>query len=137
MSPDSGCPCPDIRWQEPQAARATPASPFTIPGAGPCSSGNQSGGFALLAALAGSYSLLLPGTWTGPVASTPGGCTLSGMLYAQEGRPLGIVCDTSTAEANANIKARGRTLIQLLINSRSQRLACLAEARRSRAKAGG
>src|SRR5437016_8124453 len=105
MSADSGCPCPDIRWQEPQAARTTPASPFTIPGAAPCSSGNQSGGFALLAALAASYSLLLPGTWTGPVASTLGGCTLSGMLYAQGGRPLGIVCDTSAADARANSEA--------------------------------
>src|SRR5579863_5051590 len=89
-SADSGCPCPDMRWQEPQAIIFTPGSPFTLRGAGPCSSGNQSGGFALLATLAASYSFVLPGTWTGPVGCTLGGCTLSGMLYAHEGRPLGI-----------------------------------------------
>ena len=56
MSADSGCPCPDMRWQEPHAASAVPASPFTIQGAGPCSSGNQSGGLALPATAAASYS---------------------------------------------------------------------------------
>src|SRR5712671_4020225 len=90
ISADSGCPCPDIRWHDPQAIIATPGSPFTIRGAGPCSSGNQSGGFALLPTFAPSYSFALPGTCSGPAGSTLGGCTLSGILYAQEGRPLGI-----------------------------------------------
>src|SRR5580765_5802471 len=108
-----------MRWQEPQAARATPASPFTIPGAGPCSSGNQSGGFALLVSLAASYSLLLPGTRIGPVASTLGGCTLSGMLYAQGGSPLGTDWGACAAAVTANRDARGSTLIQLLIKPRS------------------
>ena len=35
-----------------------------------------------------------PAQWTGPVGSTLGGCTLSGMLYAHEGSPLGIDCGT-------------------------------------------
>src|SRR5713101_7036751 len=91
ISADSGCPCPDMRWQEPQAIILTPGSPFTMRGAGGCSSGNQSGGFALLPVFAASYTLVLPGTWTGPVGCTVGGCTLSGMLNAQEGRRFGIV----------------------------------------------
>src|ERR1700730_16926424 len=108
ISADSGCPCPDMRWQEPQAGRDTPASPFTIRGAAGCSSGNQSGGFALLAILAASYSLLLPGTRIGPVVSTLGGCALSGMLYAQGGRPLGTDCGACAAAETANREARGR-----------------------------
>ena len=39
---DSGCPIPDIRWQDPQAWAWAPFA--TILGKGPCSSGNQSGG---------------------------------------------------------------------------------------------
>src|SRR6202035_5572822 len=115
ISADSGCPCPDMRWQEPHAIIVTPASPFTIRGAGPCSSGNQSGGFELLATPAASYSLVLPGTWTGPVVSTLGGCILSGMLYAQGGSPLGTACGTCAAVTNASSAARGRTLTQLVI----------------------
>jgi len=46
---------------------------------------------------------------------------LSGMLYAQEGRPLGTDCGTCAAVAKANNGARGRTLIQLLINIRRNR----------------
>src|ERR1700730_2667801 len=91
ISADLGFPLPDMRWQEPQAIILTPGSPFTMRGAAGCSSGNQSGGFALLPVFAASYSLVLPGKWTGPVGSTVGGCTLSGILNAQEGRPLGIV----------------------------------------------
>src|SRR6266516_5576260 len=56
-SADSGCPCPDIRWHDPHAFGI---GPFTLRGAGGCSSGNQSGGFALPAIAAASYSLLLP-----------------------------------------------------------------------------
>jgi len=91
-------------------------SSFTILGAAPCSLGNQSGGFALFATSAASYTLVLPARWTGPVASARGACTLSGMLYAQEGRPLGTDCGTCAAVAKANSGARGKTLIQLLIN---------------------
>jgi len=48
ISADSGCPCPDMRWHEPHAISATPGSPFTMRGAGPCSSGNQSEGWSCL-----------------------------------------------------------------------------------------
>src|ERR1700741_1159759 len=116
MSADSGCPCPDMRWQVPHAIFASPVSSFTIRGAGPCSSGNQSGGFPLLATWAGSYTLVLFGTVTGPGFSALGGCTLSGMLYAQEGRPLGTDWGTCTATDTENNETRGRILIQLVIN---------------------
>src|ERR1700693_3285806 len=112
MSADSGCPCPDMRWQVPQGILASPDSSFTIRGAGPCSSGNQSGGFQLLATWAGSYTLALPGTLTGPVVFTVGGCTLSGMLYAHEGRPLGTDCGTCAAEGKDTRETRARILIQ-------------------------
>src|SRR5580700_9826207 len=115
MSADSECPCPDMRWQVPQAIFAVPLSSFTIRGAGPCSLGNQSGGFPLLATCAGSYTLVLPGTLTGPVALTLGGCTLSGMLYAHEGSPFGTDCGICAAAVKDNSKAKGRILIQLLI----------------------
>src|SRR5208282_1736957 len=110
---DSGWPCPDIRWQAPQAIMVTPPSPVTIRGAGPCSLGNQSGGFAVLAVFEASYSLALPGKWIGPVTSTLGGCNLSGMLYAQGGRPLGTDCGTCAAVAKANSGVRSRILIQV------------------------
>src|SRR5262245_39610236 len=45
-SADSGCPWPLIKWHDPHAILVTPPSPVTIAGAGPCSSGNQSGGVA-------------------------------------------------------------------------------------------
>ena len=91
MSADSGWPCPDIRWQEPHAASLAPGSPFTTFGAGPCSSGNQSGGLLLPATAAASYSRLLPGTRSVPFGVSFGYCTASGMLNAQDGRPFGIV----------------------------------------------
>src|SRR5712691_1769448 len=116
ISADSGCPCPDMRWQEPHAFLAALPSAVTIRGAGPCSSGNQSGGLALLPTLGASYTLVLPGTWTGPAASTLGGCTLSGMLYAQDGRPLGTDVGFCAAVAKASNGARSRILIQWLIN---------------------
>lgn len=93
-----------------------PPSPVTIRGAGTCSPGNQSGGVALPVILAASYSLLLPGTRTGPVAGTLGGWTLSGMLYAQEGRPLGIDSGAWAVTTEASSEAKGKTLIQLVIN---------------------
>src|SRR5579864_2584804 len=117
MSADSGCPCPDMRWQVPHAIFAIPDSSFTIRGAGPCSSGNQSGGFPLLATCTASNTLVLPGTLTGPVALTMGGCTLSGMLYAHEGSPLGTDVGICAAAGKENSKANGRILIQLLIIS--------------------
>jgi hypothetical protein len=43
----------------------------------------------LPAIFAASYTLLLPGTRTGPLAGALGGCTLSGMLNAHAGRQLG------------------------------------------------
>src|ERR1700687_6013893 len=101
-----------MRWQEPHACSAAPACPFTTRGAEPCSSGNQSGGFAPLATFSASYSLLLPGTWIGPVAGTVGGCTLSGMLNAQEGRPLGIDSGACAAAPTTRNGARRRALIQ-------------------------
>src|SRR5437773_2716104 len=115
MSADSGCPCPDIRWHVPQAFGI---GPFTLRGAAGCSSGNQSGGFALPAIAVASYSLLLPGARTVRGTAVSGGCTLSGMLYAQEGRPLGTdsgTCGTCAAAAKGNSEARARTLVQLLM----------------------
>src|SRR5215831_12297192 len=88
MSAASGCPWPDIRWQAPQANLA-PGPPVTALGAGGCSSGNQSGGVALPAIFAASYSLVLPGTLTMPSARIAVGCTLSGMLKVQSGSPAG------------------------------------------------
>src|SRR5579859_8043120 len=114
ISADSGCPCPDMRWQEPHAM-VTPASPFTIRGAGACSSGNQSGGVAFPAIFAASYSFALPGTRTVPVGSGPGGWTLSGMLNAHEGKPLGTVSGVCAGLTNAHSEARGRTTIQVFI----------------------
>src|SRR2546429_1032460 len=52
MSADSGWPWPDIRWHEPHAM-AIPVSPLTDRGAAGCSSGNQSGGVAFPAIVAG------------------------------------------------------------------------------------
>ena len=69
MSADSGWPWPDIRWQEPHAI-AIAGSPLTDRGAGGCSSGNQSGGFAFPAILAASYSFELPGALTMPSGRT-------------------------------------------------------------------
>src|ERR1700680_2757183 len=110
-----------MRWQEPQACNAAPASPFTTRGAGPCSSGNQSGGFAPFATFSASYSLLLPGTRIGPVVGTVGGCTLSGMLNAQAGRPLGIDSGACAAAPTTTSGASRRALIQL-----PGRLFCMA-----------
>src|SRR5580704_4715932 len=104
-----------MRWQEPQAIMVTPPSPVTIRGAGPCSSGNQSGGVALPAIFAASYSWLLPGTRTGPCAGTLVGCTLSGMLYAQSGRPLGTDNGAWAATTTDQNEAQDRTAI-LIIN---------------------
>src|SRR5215467_11160764 len=118
ISADSGWPCPDIRWQEPQALSAAPASPFTILGAAPCSSGNQSGGFALPATAAASYSRVLPGTWTVPFGASVGGCTESGMLYAHDGNPFGIVCGAGGACARtaiANSDTSSAALIEMRI----------------------
>src|SRR5262245_32238802 len=86
MSADSGCPWPDIRWHDPQAFGI---GPFTLRGAGGCSSGNQSGGFALPAIVDASYSWLLPAARTVAGTRGSGGCTVSGMLYAHSGRPFG------------------------------------------------
>src|SRR6516165_6995881 len=90
MSADSGWPCPDIRWHEPQANRI-PAPPVTARGAAGCSSGNQSGGLALPPILAASYSFALPGALMIPSILTAVGCTLSGMLKAQSGSPAGTL----------------------------------------------
>src|SRR6266508_2077044 len=115
MSADSGCPWPDIRWQEPQAFGA---SPFTLRGAAGCSSGYQSGGLLLAVTVAASYSLLLPGARTLPVSASLGGCTLSGMLYAHSGRPFGMVCGTGFCAAAVAAKSATRSgiLIQLRID---------------------
>src|SRR6185295_3370267 len=95
----AGCPAisiasewlwPDIIWQEPQAKRV-PSPPVTALGAGGCSSGNQSGGVAFPAIFLASYSLELPGARTMPSTLTAQGCTLSGTLNAQSGRPAGTV----------------------------------------------
>src|SRR4249920_33417 len=105
MSADSGWPWPDIRWHDPHAFGI---GPFTLLGAGGCSSGNQSGGFALPAIAVASYSRLLPAARTVAGTFGSGGCTLSGMLYAHSGRPFGIVvgvgfCARTAARATTDI----------------------------------
>ena len=72
-------------------------------GAG-CSSGNQSGGFALPAIADASSSLLLPATRTTFGTFGSGGCTLSGMLYAHSGSPLGIVVGVGFCAATTDVK---------------------------------
>src|SRR6185369_4424500 len=104
-SADSGWPWPDIRWHEPHAFGAGPA---TTRGAGRCSSGNQSGGFVLPAIAAASYSRALPGARTTPVIGVAGGCTASGTLNAQSGSPLGKtngagVCAAAGARSEVSI----------------------------------
>src|SRR6266849_3418484 len=90
MSAASGWPWPDIRWHAPHA-NLIPGPPVTDRGAGGCSSGNQSGGFAVPATLAHSYSFALPGALTIPSGRTAAGWILSGMLNAQSGSPAGTV----------------------------------------------
>src|ERR687884_1921112 len=103
MSADSGCPWPDIRWHVPHAFGI---GPFTLFGAGGCSSGNQSGGFALPAIAVASYSLLLPATRTTLGTFGSGGCTLSGMLNAHSGRPFGIVVGAGFCAAATALNSR-------------------------------
>src|ERR1700722_17175700 len=79
-----------MRWQDPQAI-VIPAPPFTERGAGPCSSGNQSGGFALPAMAAASYSFALPLARTIPSGRTEDSWFWSGIFKAQLGRPAGTV----------------------------------------------
>src|SRR5579883_2137386 len=90
ISADSEWPWPDIRWHVPQTVPGGTPPPLTMAGGEGCSSGNQSGVLAVLMASPAEYSLLLPGTWTVPVIGLVGGCTLSGMLKAQAGSPLGM-----------------------------------------------
>src|ERR1700748_215074 len=99
---------PGIRWQAPHA-NLIPGPPVTAFGAGGCSSGNQSGGFAVPATLDHSYSFGLPGALTMPSGFTALGCSLSGMLKAQSGSPSGtlsaswaVALRTMTAEASAH-----------------------------------
>jgi hypothetical protein len=111
MSADSGCPCPDIRWQEPHAPSIGPA---TTRGGTGCWSGNQSGGFLLSATAAASYSLVLPGTRTIPVIGSMGGCTGSGMLKAHAGRPSGIVTGADGLCAAAVAAAKNAQISKIL-----------------------
>src|SRR5215470_9633741 len=97
-----------MRWHEPHA-KAIPESPLTDRGAGGCSSGNQSGGFAFPAIFVASYSLALPGTRTMPVGPAPAGWTASGILKAHDGSPSGTVsavCAASVCTANAVARAQ-------------------------------
>src|SRR5882672_9408153 len=106
MSADSGCPCPDIRWHVPQAFGI---GPLTLRGAAGCSSGNQSGGFALPAIADASYSLLLPAARTTAGTRGSGGCTGSGMLNAHDGSPFGIVVGVGFCAAAATANAVRRS----------------------------
>src|SRR5258705_10021916 len=115
MSADSGWPCPDIRWHEPHAFGI---GPFTLRGGAGCSSGNQSGGFALPATAVASISFAAPGARTTAGTFGSGGCTLSGILNAHSGRPFGIVVGAGfcAAVATVNTDTRSRALIQLLMD---------------------
>src|ERR1017187_6205827 len=94
-----------------------PAPPFTEGGGGQCSSGNQSGGFALPAILAGSYSLALPLARTIPSGRTADGWILSGTLKAQSGRPAGTlrVCASSACAKTHPSKRAPTDLIEYAI----------------------
>src|SRR5215467_4417388 len=114
MSAASGWPWPDIRWHAPHA-NLIPWPPVTDFGAGGCSSGNQSGGLAVPATLAHSYSFALPGALTIPCGRTALGCTLSGMLNAQSGSPAGTVsasCAPSPPAITTGARAHTRTVMR-------------------------
>src|ERR1700724_4395589 len=114
MSAASGWLWPDIRWHEPHA-NLTPAPPVTARGAGGCSSGNQSGGFAFPATLAHSYSFALPGALTMPSGRTADGWTLSGMLNVQSGSPGGTErasCAWSPCTMGSDARAHTRAAMQ-------------------------
>src|SRR5882672_4564862 len=114
MSAASGWPWPDIRWQAPHA-NLIPGPPVTDRGAGGCSSGNQSGGLAVPATLAHSYSFALPGALTIPSTRTAVGCTLSGMLKAQSGSPSGTVsasCALTPRATRSGARAHTTTAMQ-------------------------
>src|SRR5262245_61652418 len=107
MSAASGWPWPDIRWHAPHA-NLIPWPPVPARGAGGCSSGNQSGGLAVPATLAHSYSFALPGALTMPSTRTAAGWTLSGMLNAQSGSPSGTL-SASWALGSRTMRSGART----------------------------
>ena len=132
MSAASGWPWPDIRWHEPQA-NLIPAPPVTACGAGGCSSGNQSGGFAFPATLAHSYSFALPGALTMPSGRTALGCTLSGMLNAQSGSPAGTVsasCALSPRAISSGASVHTRTAMRTDVSVRRITAGLLSHPRR-------
>src|SRR5262249_14621403 len=75
----------------------------------------QSGGFAVPATLAHSYSFALPGAVTMPCTRTALGWTLSGMLNAQSGSPAGTVsasCALISRTMRSGARAHMRTVMR-------------------------